>query len=73
MDPTAEDPWDYLDFDPDTGSRVARFDGTSKRWSAKGEETVRLLQLDRREALAAGYRRTYLRLAKRVEGYLAAC
>ena len=70
IDPTAEEPWLYLDFDPTTGNVVARFDLDSDDWSPKGQRTVELLQLDRREALAAGYRRTYRRLAAQVERYL---
>jgi uncharacterized protein (TIGR02646 family) len=63
IDPTAEDPWQHLDFDPDTGNLTARFDPVSDDWSAKGAKTVEVLQLDRREAMAAGYAGTYRRLA----------
>ncbi len=66
VDPSAEDPWDHLDFDPDTGNLTARFDAVSDTPSAKGESTVQLLQLDRREGMTEGYRRTYLRLAASV-------
>ena len=38
--------------------------------SLKGIETVILLQLDRREALASGYKKTYRRLASLVENAL---
>jgi len=62
VDPTADDPWDYLDFDPTTGNVVARFDTIANEWTAKGQATAGLLQLDRREAMATGYRRTYRRL-----------
>ena len=71
VDPTAENPWLYLDFDPGTGNIVPRFDPAANTWFAKGTETVKVLQLDRREALAAGYCRTYRRLAKQVEQSLA--
>jgi uncharacterized protein (TIGR02646 family) len=70
IDPTAEDPWLYLDFDPTTGNVVARFDLQGNDWSEKGQATVDVLQLDRREALASGYRRTFLRLSRLVEQYL---
>lgn len=63
VDPTADDPWAHLDFDPATGNLVARFDPGANDWTAKGQATVQVLQLDRREALATGYRRTYGRLA----------
>lgn len=67
VDPTAEEPWLYLDFDPTTGNVVARFDTEANDWSSKGLNTVEVLQLDRREALATGYRRTFRRLSALVE------
>jgi uncharacterized protein (TIGR02646 family) len=63
VDPSAEDPWESLDFDPDTGNFTPRYDATSGSPSARGEQTVHILQLDRREGMSEGYRRTYLRLA----------
>lgn len=71
VDPTAEDPWLHLDFDPITGNMVARFDVQANDWSPKGLRTVEVLQLDRREALATGYRKTFLRLSALVERSLA--
>ena len=71
VDPTAEDPWLHLDFDPITGNVVARFDVRANDWSPKGLKTVEVLQLDRREALATGYRKTFLRLSALVEQSLA--
>ncbi len=71
VDPSAEDPWEHLDFDPDTGNITARFDLASGSLSERGLGTVRLLQLDRREAITEGYRRTYQRLADRVNRTLA--
>lgn len=70
IDPTAEEPWEHLDFDPTTGNIVPRFDLNIDGWSAKGQATVDVLQLDRREALASGYRRTFLRLAALIERHL---
>ncbi|WP_200239025.1 hypothetical protein [Thiohalocapsa halophila] len=64
IDPTAEDPWAHLDFDPDTGNVVARFLREENGYSPKGEKTVEVLHLDRREALARVYRRSFLRIAK---------
>jgi hypothetical protein len=72
VDPSAEDPWDHLDFDPDTGNLTARYDIASGTPSTKGECTVQVLQLDRREGMAEGYRRTFLRLADCVRQALAA-
>jgi len=67
IDPTAEDPWQHLDFDPDTGNLTARFDVHSNDWSARGAKTVEVLRLDRREAMAAGYVGTYRRLADTIQ------
>nr|WP_315464171.1 hypothetical protein [uncultured Rhodoferax sp.] len=72
INPANENPWTYLEFDSDTGNLTARFDVASNDWSPKGVETVSVLHLDRREALAAGYRRTYQRLAALVTAALAA-
>jgi uncharacterized protein (TIGR02646 family) len=70
VDPTAENPWDFIDFDPDTGNLTARFDLLADAYSLKGAETVRVLELDRREALAAGYRKTYKRLKAIIERHI---
>jgi hypothetical protein len=67
VDPTVEDPWQFLDFDPATGNLVPRFDLRASAWSPKGTSTVEVLELDRREALAAGYQATHSRLVKAVE------
>jgi len=69
VDPSAEDPWAHLDFDPDTGNLTARYDPAGQP-SAKGETTVDLLQLDRREAMAIGNLRTYRRLSAYVREVL---
>lgn len=70
IDPTKEEPWDYLDFDPITGNMTARFDLQANDFFAKGQCTVTTLQLDRREALAAGYVSTYQRLCAVVNRFL---
>jgi uncharacterized protein (TIGR02646 family) len=70
IDPTIEEPWIHLDFDPDTGNVVARFDSASNTEAPKGRTTVDVLQLDRREALATGYLRTFKRLSGVVERHL---
>lgn len=67
IDPSSEEPWLHLDYDPDTGNIVARFDASTGAPSEKGLATVKLLQLDRREALAAGHQRTYRRLSTIVD------
>ena len=67
VDPTAEDPWLHLDFDPLTGNVVARFVSDRGDYSRKGSKTVEVLRLDRREALAAGCQKTFRRLARLVD------
>lgn len=71
IDPTATDPWTDLDFDPTTGNIFPKFDVSTNAESRKGVATVELLRLDRREALAAGYRRTFRRLSQSVRNALA--
>lgn len=70
VDPTKEEPWDYLDFDPMTGNITATFDARTATFSQKGIETSNLLQLDRREALAAGYVKTYRQLTGVIANFL---
>ncbi len=62
VDPSEDNPWDFLDFNPDTCTFVARFDLVANVPSLRGAKTVELLQLDRREALEAGYRKTHRRI-----------
>lgn len=66
IDPTADDPWLHLDFNLLTGNIVAKFIPDRNNYSEKGSKTVEVLHLDRREALASGYQRTFKRLASRV-------
>lgn len=67
VDPTADDPWQFLDFDPATGNIVARFDAVANDWTLKGTKTVTVLHLDCREALAASYQKTHRRLISLAE------
>lgn len=70
VDPTSEDPWQFLDFDPTTGNVVARFDLVANDWTAKGTKTVEVLHLDCREAFAAANQLTYRRVKALVEDTL---
>lgn len=63
VNPMREDPWHFIDFDPETGNLMARYDAQAGDWNRKGLKTVETLHLDAREALAAGYRRTFKKLA----------
>lgn len=67
IDPTSEDPWKHLDFDPATGNICARFDLLLNDWSAKGTATVEVLKLDQREGLSAGYLKTLRHLSDIVQ------
>jgi len=58
IDPTKDDPWLFLDFDPMTGNFSARYDA-NRNPAPKGEKTVDVLGLDRRESLAAGHQKSY--------------
>jgi len=70
INPTMEDPWCYLDYDPETGNIVARFDILNNTWSGKGCKSVEILRLDGREALANCYKRTFSRLNSHALSFL---
>jgi uncharacterized protein (TIGR02646 family) len=72
LNPCKEEPWQYLDFNPMTGIITARFDVAENAYQVKGEKTVEVLQFDRREALAAGYKKTYRSLCARINIFLEA-
>jgi len=72
LDPTVDEPWDHIDFDPDTGKLVARFDVSTDDYSVRGVVTVQTLKLDRREALEAGYLKTIRQLADTVNRFMIA-
>ncbi len=67
IDPTVDDPWQHLDFDPQTGIVTAAFEVATMTRDRRGEQTVELLGLERREALQVGHRRTWKRLAAKIE------
>ncbi len=70
IDPSIDEPWQYLDFDPTTGNITARFNLVANVFQIKGENTVEVFQFDRREALAAGYKKTYRSLGARITLFL---
>jgi uncharacterized protein (TIGR02646 family) len=53
IEPTTENPWEYLDFDPTLGTLQARFDPNADGSSHRGAGTHELLQLNR-ECLERG-------------------
>lgn len=71
IDPTKEDPWDYLYFDPETGQVVARWDLHRDAPDPKGATTTdsSLLPLNI-EAVTEGRRRLVRRLVRAVRSYM---
>ena len=71
IDPTAEDPWDFLFFEPDTGIITARIVGESGSPHPKGQYTADcgVLPLNI-EAVTEGRRRTYRSLCRAVRRFL---
>lgn len=67
IDPSTENPWDFLDFEPQTGNIVARYDPERQQELLKGRKTVQVLQFDRREVMANGYKCTFRRIKRRIE------
>lgn len=70
IDPSAEQPWEYLDFDPETGNLTARFDRLADEFIPKGKETVRVLHLDRREEITEPRIEGWRRLSMLAAAYL---
>jgi uncharacterized protein (TIGR02646 family) len=71
IDPTAEDPWDFLYFDGHTGNIVARYDPSSGLPHPKGIHTVdpAILPLNL-EAVTEGRLRTRRNLVRAVHSFL---
>lgn len=67
IDPSVDDPWDFLEFDPDTGNIVARYITDIHNYTMKGIKTVEVLELDRREAMAKGCKRAFRHMKRCVE------
>jgi uncharacterized protein (TIGR02646 family) len=67
VDPTLDDPWEFLDYHPPTGNLVPRY---ASPCMLKGELTVTILHLDSREALANAYKRTYRRIIGVVNNFM---
>jgi uncharacterized protein (TIGR02646 family) len=68
LDPSIENPWDHLDFDPITGRLTARYRLELGDYSPKGVQTVQVLRLDR-EHLEGQYRKTYRRLCRVLDDF----
>lgn len=70
IDPTIDDPWDHLDFDPLTGQITASFDVATNAFDARGEATATVLHFPQREAMHEAYRRTWMRLCDIANAHL---
>lgn len=66
LDPTVDDPWVHLDFDPQTGNFMARYDA-QRNPMPKGQATVDTLHLDKRESLASGHVKVYRQIRNLIE------
>lgn len=69
LDPTVDDPWEFLDFSPATGILIARMDPNG-RTTVKGTETVRVFKFAERDAVTIGYQRSYRRIRRAIQNSL---
>ncbi|HXP90618.1 MAG TPA: hypothetical protein VN931_06800 [Fibrobacteria bacterium] len=70
INPSVLDPWEHLDFDPSTGNITSRYITPSSTFSLLGDETVKALELDQREALSKAYQLAYSRIVDCIREYL---
>lgn len=70
IDPTTEDPWDFLFYDTATGNLAPRFDPSTGLAMPKGESTLAVLEPLLDEAVVEGRRRTQRNLFKAVRAFL---
>ncbi|MBW8878051.1 MAG: hypothetical protein JF614_24065 [Acidobacteria bacterium] len=71
IDPTAEDPWDFLFFDPMTGEITARWDRETRLESSKGSALLAIFSTLRHQAVTEGRRRVFRNLRRAVRSFLA--
>jgi len=70
LDPTLDEPWDYLYFDSDTGEITARWDSVTGTESPRGVALLTIISSLRHQAVTEGRRRTYRRLTRAVRSFL---
>lgn len=70
LDPTIDDPWQFLDFNTATGILFPLVDAHGGT-TTKGEETVKLLKLDRRDEVNIGYHKSFRRIKRAIDAALA--
>lgn len=71
VDPTVDDPWQHLDYDPQTGNIVARYNAALGLADPKGSTTCTKLHLAARQPLSDGYMDTYARILRIVDDAIA--
>lgn len=71
VDPTAEDPWDFLFYDSETGELAGRWRAETGLEDPKGRETLELLSTLSHQAVVEGRMRSYRGLARAVRTFLA--
>jgi uncharacterized protein (TIGR02646 family) len=70
IDPTLEEPWDFLFFDPDTGEITARWDSRTGEENPRGRVILEILSSLRHQAVTEGRRRTSLRLKRSIRSFM---
>ena len=68
LDPTADDPWDFLYYNPHTGGITARYRGDME--DPRGKETLEAIPALGNEAVMDGRRRTSRNLVRAVRAFL---
>ena len=69
LDPTRDDPWQFLDFSTTTGILFPLVDARGKT-TTTGEKTVELLKLDKRDEVNIGYLKSFRRIRRAIEAVL---
>ncbi|MCP4593895.1 MAG: hypothetical protein GY842_24435 [bacterium] len=70
IDPTAEDPWDFLFYDPETDELTARWNQRTGKEDPRGVMTLEIISTLRHQAVAEGRRRTRRNLERAVRSFL---
>jgi uncharacterized protein (TIGR02646 family) len=71
LDPTLDEPWDFLFFDPDTGEIAARWEVGTGAENPRGKVLLEILAPLRHQAVTEGRRRISMRLRRAVRSFLA--
>lgn len=69
LDPTVDDPWDHLFFDPDTAELAARWDIASGEENPRGKAVLETLSPLRHQAVTEGRLRTLRALRRTLQAF----